>query len=80
MKQGKRCKVCAMDRFYRQRLIYTDRKKHYDDRNKFCIDYDQYDDTYNLDIQYDCGYGTQTIYNIKYCPMCGRKLKDGFTH
>lgn len=31
---------------------------------------------YNLAVEYDCGYAVQFINNIKYCPICGRKLSD----
>lgn len=34
------------------------------------------DSSYNLIVEYDCGYAAQSINDIKYCPMCGRKLNN----
>lgn len=41
-----------------------------------CITYDGNDNTYNL--WHECGddYYTGNIMEIKYCPVCGRRLKN----
>ena len=69
------CNVCNMNLEYCERLSYEDPNKNYDPYDKFAVNYDDEYERFNLDVQYDAGYATTCIYDIKFCPMCGRKLQ-----
>ena len=50
-------------------------KVDYWERNGAII-YDPESDTYGIYIQHDDDYYSGRAFDIKYCPMCGRRLND----
>ena len=64
------CKLCDFT------LEEKDRKVDIDSYFKEDCWIEHENGSYNLAVEYDCGYAVQIINNIKYCPLCGRKLSD----
>ena len=63
--------------------IYCETETHYDEDGD--IDYvggekfgnnDGYICGTRIVVYYDCGFGATGVSGIKYCPFCGRKIKE----
>ena len=70
------CNVCNMLIEPEKRKQPTNTKEfpYWDDEYCF-VDYDEEHDIFYLHVDYDCGYAATMVYDIKYCPFCGRYLE-----
>lgn len=69
------CNICNMLLSKKERYYSCDSAYLADDEICY-IDYDEKDDRYNLIFSYDSGYCYGRIKDIKFCPLCGRELKN----
>ena len=69
-----KCKVCDLTRPQKERMI-PNNMEWYPNVEKWFIEHEPETDTYFIVAGYDCGYAHLSICDIKFCPLCGRKLK-----
>ena len=68
-----KCKVCNVSLPIKCRKVAED-PEWYPNAERWYIEYDEELGVTNMIVEYDCGYASTCIKNIKYCPLCGRKL------